>query len=36
MQLLAVDYAPFTGPVPTTLLYKFEYTYQPGSGNSFQ
>lgn len=36
MQLLAVDYAPFTGPVPTTLLYKFEYTYQPGNGNSFQ
>jgi hypothetical protein len=36
MQFLSVDYAPFTGRVPTTLLYKFEYTYQPGIGNSFQ
>ena len=36
MQFLGVDYAPFTGPVPSTLLYKFEYTYQPGAGNSFQ
>lgn len=36
MQFLSVDYAPFTGRVPTTLLYKFEYTYQPGNGNSFQ
>jgi len=35
MQLLAVDYAPFTGPAPSQLLYKFQYTYQPNGSNSF-
>jgi len=35
MQLLAVDYAPFTGPTPSQLLYKFQYTYQPNGSNSF-
>lgn len=36
MQLLSVDYAPFVGMVPTTLLYKFQYTYQPNGTTSFQ
>lgn len=35
MQLLAVDYAPFTGPAPSQLLYKFQYVYQPSGANSF-
>lgn len=35
MQLLAVDYAPFTGPTPSQLLYKFQYTYQPSGSTSF-
>lgn len=34
-QLLSVDYAPFTGPVPVTLLYKFQYTYQPSGSATF-
>jgi len=36
MQLLSVDYAPFVGMTPTTLLYKFQYTYQPNGSTSFQ
>jgi len=36
LQLLSVDYAPFVGMVPTTLLYKFQYTYQPNGTTSFQ
>ncbi len=35
MQLLGVDYAPFTGPVPVTLLYKFQYTYQTNGSTTF-
>jgi len=35
MQLLGVDYAPFTGPVPVTLLYKFQYTYQTSGSTTF-
>lgn len=35
MQLLGVDYAPFTGQVPVTLLYKFQYTYQPSGSVNF-
>ncbi len=35
MQLLSVDYAPFTGQVPTTLLYKFQYTFQPNGSVNF-
>ena len=35
MQLLSVDYAPFTGYVPVTLLYKFQYTYQTSGSASF-
>ena len=35
MQLLSVDYAPFTGQVPVILLYKFQYTYQPNGTNTF-
>ncbi len=35
MQLLAVDYAPFTGPAPSQLLYKFQYRYQPNGTTSF-
>ena len=29
MELLAVDYEPFVGQVPVTLIYRFRYTYQP-------
>ena len=36
LQLLSVDYAPFVGMVPVTLLYKFQYTYQPNGTTSFQ
>jgi hypothetical protein len=36
LQLLSVEYAPFVGMVPTTLLYKFQYTYQPNGTTSFQ
>jgi hypothetical protein len=35
MQLLAVDYMPFTGPTPLQLAYKFQYVYQPNGGISF-
>jgi hypothetical protein len=35
MQLLSVDYASFAGPVPVTLLYKFQYTYQPSGSINF-
>jgi len=35
MQLLGVDYAPFTGPTPVTLLYKFQYTYQTSGSTTF-
>ena len=35
MQLLSVDYAPFTGYTPVTLLYKFQYTYQPSGSTTF-
>lgn len=35
MELISVDYAPFTGQVPVTLLYKFQYTYQPNGSNTF-
>ena len=35
MELLSVDYAPFTGPNPTTLLYKFRYAYQANGTVTF-
>lgn len=35
MELLAVDYEPFTGPVPVTLIYRFRYTYQPDGSTKF-
>ena len=35
MELLSVDYVPFTGQVPVTLLYKFQYTYQPNGTTTF-
>jgi hypothetical protein len=35
MQLLAVDYLPFTGPTPVQLAYKFQYVYQPSGSTSF-
>lgn len=35
MELLSVDYEPFTGPVPQRLIYRFRYTYQPNSSNTF-
>lgn len=35
MELLSVDYAPFVGMYPTTLLYKFRYTYQANGSTTF-
>ena len=35
MQLLAVDYLPFTGPTPVQLAYKFQYVYQPSGSATF-
>jgi hypothetical protein len=35
MELLAVDYEPFVGPVPVTLIYRFRYTYQPNGSANF-
>lgn len=35
MELLSVDYEPFTGMVPQRLIYTFRYTYQPNINSSF-
>lgn len=35
MELLAVDYEPFTGPAPTRLIYRFRYTYQSNGTTKF-
>ena len=35
MELLAVDYEPFTGPAPVRLIYRFRYTYQASGGKDF-
>lgn len=35
MELLAVDYEPFTGMVPQRLIYTFRYIYQPNTNSSF-
>lgn len=35
MELLAVDYEPFVGQVPTRLIYKFRYTYQSNGSKNF-
>ncbi len=35
MELLAVDYAPFIGMFPTTLLYTFRYSYQANATTTF-
>ncbi len=35
MELLAVDYEAFTGPVPVRLIYRFRYTYQANAGKNF-
>ncbi len=35
MELLAVDYEAFTGPVPQRLIYRFRYTYQSNGTRSF-
>ncbi|MFN8242835.1 MAG: HmuY family protein [Ferruginibacter sp.] len=35
MELLAVDYEPFTGPTPVRLIYRFRYTYQSNSSRNF-
>ncbi|MGG9961648.1 HmuY family protein [Ferruginibacter sp. SUN106] len=35
MELLAVDYEAFTGPVPQRLIYRFRYTYQSNNSKSF-
>ena len=35
MELLAVDYEPFVGPVPVTLIYRFRYTFQPNGSTTF-
>ena len=35
MELLAVDYEAFTGPVPVRLIYRFRYTYQSNGSKTF-
>ena len=35
MELLAVDYEPFTGPAPVRLIYRFRYTYQANGTKNF-
>lgn len=35
MELLSVNYGPFTGPAPTTLLYNFRYSYQANGTTTF-
>ena len=35
MELLAVDYEPFTGPIPVRLIYRFRYTYQSSGAKNF-
>lgn len=35
MELLAVEYEPFTGPVPSKLIYRFRYTYQASGLKNF-
>jgi len=35
MELLAVDYEPFVGPVPVRLIYRFRYTYQASGAKDF-
>ena len=35
MELLAVDYEPFTGPAPVRLIYRFRYSYQSSGSTSF-
>lgn len=35
MELLAVDYEPFVGQVPTRLIYRFRYTYQSNGTKNF-
>jgi hypothetical protein len=35
MQLLSVDYLPFVGQVPLSLVYKFQYSYQPNGTKNF-
>ena len=35
MELLSVDYAPFTGMQPTHLLYTFRFIYQPNGSTNF-
>lgn len=35
MELLAVDYAPFVGPNPSELIYRFRYTYQANGTKTF-
>jgi hypothetical protein len=35
MELLAVDYGPFTGPQPDKLIYRFRYTFQSNGSTKF-
>lgn len=35
MELLAVDYEPFSGQVPLRLIYRFRYTYQSNASKNF-
>ncbi len=35
MELLAVDYEAFTGPMPLRLIYRFRYTYQSNGTTTF-
>ncbi len=35
LEMISVEYAPFTGSQPTTLLYKFRYVYQSNGSVNF-
>ena len=35
MEILAVDYEPFVGPMPVKLIYRFRYTYQANGTKNF-
>lgn len=35
MELLAVDYEPFVGPAPTTLIYRFRFTFAAAGDRNF-
>jgi len=36
MELLSANYGPFVGPMPTQIIYKMRFTYQPDGSKNFQ